>query len=219
MPVLLIVISVLSVLAATERGCPAQSLDPGTRIEFDIPPQPLDGALEAYTSASHQQVLYESALASGRQSTEVRGVYSQEAALRLLLSGTGLDFNYTELQAFTLVPATPNPQVGLKRQIADFNQFLGAVQTGVMAALCRRPETRPGPFAVAIQFRVGNSGRLENLTLLNSTGAAARDAAIAEALALVAFDDAPPADLPQPITMSLRAGPPSGRDECAGTRK
>nr|WP_281414024.1 secretin and TonB N-terminal domain-containing protein [Rhodoblastus sphagnicola] len=162
--------------------------------------------------------MYESTMASGLRSTAVRGAYTYEAALQLLLGGTGLYYHYTDQGAFTLVPAEPWPPSALQSQIAEFSPFLGAVQSGVMAALCRRPETRPGPFAIAMQFRVGVSGRLESLSLLFSAGSGARDSAIAETLAQVALAGAPPEGLPQPITMRLRASPTGGRDECAAVR-
>jgi hypothetical protein len=69
-----------------------------------------------------------------------------------------------------------------------------------------------------MQFWIGSSGRLENPGLLNSTGTVSRDTAITDVLTHVAFGEAPPAGLPQPVTMVLRAGPPSGEDECVGMR-
>jgi hypothetical protein len=213
MSVLLIVALVLMV---TEDAVHAQSSGRQAGIDFNIPSQPLEAALDAYGAASRWQVLYETALTSGRRSTEVKGVYTQEAALRLLLSGTGLDFAYTEERSFTLAPARPQAQARQTARITEFSRFLGGVQTAVMAALCRRPETRPGTFRLAMQFWIGGSGAIENPGLLNSTGMAERDAAIADALTRVAFGEAPPAGMPQPVTMVLRAGPPSGKDECAG---
>ncbi|MDR3493351.1 MAG: STN domain-containing protein [Ancalomicrobiaceae bacterium] len=214
---------VVSALIAGCGGCQVAVAEPPQpqpqqSVNFDIPAQSLESALERYAGASHLQVLYESATASGLRSTAVRGIYTYEAALRLLLNGTGLDYNYTEERAFTLVPADPRPEVVLQRRIAAFGPFLGNVQAGVMAALCHRPETRPGSFAVAMQFRVGPSGKLEAPSLLSSTGSIVRDAAIAETLAQVALAEVPPEGLPQPITMRLRASPPGGRDECAATR-
>jgi len=190
----------------------AQSIAPGTTSRFNIPSQPLDAGLAAFGSASHMQVLYETALASGRRSTEVDGVYTQEDALRLLLSGTGLDFEYTEERAFTVVP-TKAPTA---RPVTDFFPFLGKVQAGVLAALCRQAKSRPGKFRTAMQFWIGTSGKIESPTLLSSAGSDERDAAIVEALTHVDLNKAPPSDMPQPITMVLTAS--NGEDECAGVR-
>lgn len=206
-------------LVASEGAAWPQASAPAAELQFNIPSQPLESALEAFGAVSRLQVLYETALTKGRRSTEVKGTYTQERALRRLLSGTGLDFDYTEERAFTLVPAQPRSPAAQARSIANFNQYLGTVQAGVMAALCGRAETRPGAFSLAMQFWIGDSGRIENPNLLKSTGAASRDAAIADTLAHVAFSAAPPPSMPQPVTMVLRAGPPSGDDECGVVKR
>ena len=70
-----------------------------------------------------------------------------------------------------------------------------------------------------MQFWIGSSGRLENPSLLNTTGVASRDAAITDVLVRLAFGQTPPADMPQPITLVLRAGPADGDDECGGVKR
>jgi hypothetical protein len=209
---------VASALMTSGHPARAQSDGSGAEFQFDISSQPLESALEAYAATSRLQVLYETAVTAGRNSSEVTGAYTQEAALRQLLSGTGLDFDYTGERAFTVVPARPR-SVPSAARVADYNLFLGSVQESVLAALCRRPETRPGAFRASMQFWIAGSGRLENPSLLTSTGTASRDAAIKEALARVAFGLAPPASMPQPITMVLNAAAPGGADECAGLRR
>jgi secretin/TonB-like protein len=197
----------------------AQGGGPANKFAFDIPSQPLELALDAYGAASRLQVLYESALTAGRRSAELKGTYTQQAALQQLLSGTGLDFNVTADRAFTLVLVPTRPPLEQSRPIADYSQFLGGVQTGLIAALCRRPETRPGAYRLALQFWIGGSGQIETPHLLSSTGVASRDAAITGMLERMALGQAPPAGMPQPITMVLRAGARGGDDECAGARR
>lgn len=178
--------------------------------KFNIAAQSLETAREDFGVTSRMQVLYETSLTDGRRSTEVQGTFSHEAALRRLLSGTGLDFTYTEERAFTLVYArrvSPRP-------IRDFYSFLGGVQTRIISVLCRHSRTRPGAFRIAMQFRIRPDGRIEKPRLLSSTGAARRDGAIAAVLANLAVGSAPPADMPQPVTMILRPGAPNGTDEC-----
>jgi hypothetical protein len=207
------------ILAVSEGAVLAQASAPPAELPFNIPSQPLEAALEAFGTVSRLQVLYETALTKGRRSTEVKGIYTQERALRRLLSGTGLDFDYTEERAFTLVPVQPRSLAAQAGSVAVFHQYLGAVQAGVMAALCGRAETRPGTFGLAMQFWIGGSGRIENPSLLKSTGAASRDAAIADTLGHIALGAAPPPSMPQPVTIVLRAGPPSGDDECAVVKR
>jgi hypothetical protein len=207
------------ILVASKDAAHPQPKGPDAERLFDIPSQPLESALEAYGASSRLQVLYETALTAGQFSAEVKGMYTQEAALRRLLSGTGLSFEYTEDRSFTLLPPQSRASEGQPRTLADFQSFLGGVQASVLAALCRQPETRPGAFRLAMQFSVGGSGRLENPNLLSTTGMASRDAAIAGVLTRLAFSQTPPPGMPQPITMVLRAGPPDGDDECGGVKR
>ncbi|MDQ8727920.1 STN domain-containing protein [Bradyrhizobium sp. LHD-71] len=198
-------------MVASVHTIQAQAAVDDAAISFDIPAQPLEAALEAFGERSRLQVLYETALTAGRRSSEVKGIFTRSTALRRLLSGTGLEFNYTGELAFTLVPArTTDPT----KSIAAFNRFLGSVQASVLAALCQSPETRPGAFRLAMQFWIGSAGRIENPRLLNSTGVNGRDAAITDALKRVAFGQTAPSEMPQPITMVLKAGPADARDEC-----
>jgi hypothetical protein len=206
-------------LVSTANAAYAQAAERNAVRQFNIPSQPLESALEAFSAASGLQLLYETALTAARHSADVRGTYTQEAALRRLLSGTGLDFTYTEERAFTLVPVRSPAPGGQAQQLAEFNPFLGSIQAGVMAALCRRPETRPGEFRIAMQFWVGGSGKIENPRLLNSTGSSARDAAITDVLTHVALGQVPPAGMPQPVTMVLKAGPASRDDDCGAARR
>jgi hypothetical protein len=206
----------ISTQIASVHAVQAQAPVDNAELPFDIPAQSLETALESFGERTRLQVLYETALTTGRRSSEVKGAFTRTAALRQLLSGTGLEFTYTGEQAFTLVPitialrATPN--------IADYNRFLGGVQAGVLAALCRNPETRPGTFRLAMQFWIGGAGAIEDPRLLSSTGLDRRDAAVIETLKRVAFGQSPPPDMPQPITMVLSARPTDARNECGGVR-
>lgn len=195
--------------AAAEAGPHAMS--------FDIPSQPLEAALDAYGAASHIQILYEAALAAGRQSTAVSGVYTPDEALRRLLSRTGLDFDVTEERAVTLVPARAALLVpgagGTAPGVAGFGHFLGGVQAGILAALCEQPRLRPGAYRVALQLRIGSSGAVQQPILLSSTGVPARDAAILDSLAHLSFSEGPPANMPQPVTLVMT---PGGQGETCG---
>lgn len=206
----------LGTLAFARAGAAATDV-PAAPVAFDIPAQPLEAALDAYGAASRVQVLYETKLTAGRRSSALAGRYAPEAALRLLLSGSGLDFDYTEDRSVTLVPARAvPPPVRQARSVADFGHFLGGVQAGILAALCRRPELRPGHFRMAMQLRIGPSGAVEHPLLLSSTGNSVRDAAVIDILARLSFTEGPPADMPQPVTLVLSPDPSGGAEDCAG---
>jgi hypothetical protein len=205
---------VLAALMALPPESYAGSADPDPEIAFDIPSLSLESALAAFGAKSGYQVLYETALTVGRRSHEVKGVYTPDTALRQLLSGTGLGFDYIEDHAFTLLEAPLEPA----RNVMDFREYLGVVQSGLMAALCQRPETQPGVYNVAMQFSIGRSGRIENPHLLGSTGAETRDSAIMAALSRLTVSRDPPTGMPQPVTMVLKSDERGAR-ECQEGRR
>jgi hypothetical protein len=102
-----------SALITSQDAVQAQARGDDTELSFDIPAQSLETALEAFGGRSRLQVLYETALTAGRRSNDVNGIFTRSAALRQLLSGTGLAFTYTEDRAFTLVPIRTAAQLGL----------------------------------------------------------------------------------------------------------
>lgn len=193
-------------------------------MSFDIPSQSLEKALDIFGAASRTQVFYEAVLAAGRRSNEVKGTYAPDAALKLLLAGTGLAFDYTTERTIALVPARTSGPVLAEADghpdLVKFDHFLGGVQAGVMAALCRHADARPGDFKVAVRFWITRSGAITNPVLLASTGKNSRDLAIAGILARLSFNEPPPAQMPQPITMVLTAAVgPRDRDSCADPEK
>jgi hypothetical protein len=206
----------IAALVVTAGAVQAQNPADEAELAFDIPAQSLETALEAFGERSRMQVLYETTLTAGRRSSAVKGMFTRGAALQQLLSGTGLELSYTGERAFTLTPIRTAARSNLI--IANYNRFLGTVQAAVLSALCQNPETKPGAFRLAMQFWIATSGRIENPHLLSSTGANRRDAAITNILQRLAFGQAPPSDMPQPITIVLKAGPEDGRDECENTR-
>ena len=74
---------------------------------FNIPAQALDAALFNYSQQSGLQVVFPSQLAAGKHSSPLQGEHPREAALEILLRGTGLAFRYSDPQ--TLVLYRPEP--------------------------------------------------------------------------------------------------------------
>ena len=72
-------------------------------VAFNIPAQSLASALNAYSITTLYEVVYNGQLAVGRQSAAVKGNFTPEAALQLLLEGTGLLPHYMAADAFVLV--------------------------------------------------------------------------------------------------------------------
>ncbi|WP_205172927.1 TonB C-terminal domain-containing protein, partial [Burkholderia sp. LMG 13014] len=71
-------------------------------------------------------------------------------------------------------------------------------------ALCAQPGAVPGSYRLVAQVRIDNRGAVVAVNMVASSGSAARDAAVMRALRAMKLDDAPPADLPQPVTILLR---------------
>lgn len=188
---------------------------------FDIVPQPLEAALDVFSSTSNVQVLYETSLTSGRHSANVQGVFTPEAALKAMLAGSGLIAWHTTQDSFSLVPRQNVASLGDNApgrsppEIARYGHFLGVVQAGLLDALCRNAQTRPGQYKVAIRFTVGSSGEVLLTSLVSSTGDRKRDAQIVAAVERLTVSEAPPSQLPQPITMVIAPRPPDLTGDCA----
>jgi Secretin and TonB N terminus short domain. len=69
---------------------------------FEIPAQPLDSALAAFSAVTRVQVLVPGEFTQGLRSPGVSGSYSQEQALSRLLQGTGLSASYIDGDSVTL---------------------------------------------------------------------------------------------------------------------
>lgn len=189
---------------------PVGAQEPVLRLfDFDIPAQPLQSALEHYSNVTGSSVVYRAALAVGRRSTAVKGIYTPEAALRMLIEGTGLVAEYTAANAFILQPDARQARGGSVGRRADpprgafYRSYYGVVQAGVRDALCRHAVTRAGGYRAAVSFEVSPMGRVEGARVLDSTGDAGKDEAIARALDEIVLDKAPPRDLEQPFVMLI----------------
>ncbi|CAI3810880.1 hypothetical protein GLGCALEP_06236 [Pseudomonas sp. MM221] len=69
---------------------------------FEIPAQPLDSALAAFSAVTRIQVLVPGEFTQGLRSSGVNGSYPQDQALGRLLQGTGLSASYIDGDSVTL---------------------------------------------------------------------------------------------------------------------
>lgn len=184
-------------------------------IPFDIAAQPLDAALAAYTQATGMAVLVTSRLTAGRQASAVRGRLAPREALRLLLTGTGLQARYTSASAFTLVESAasaPAPRAPAPAPSA-VTRYAGVLQNTVTRALCQWTGAQFGRYRASLQLWIGRNGVVRQARVLSGTGDARRDEALAGVLSGLIMDTPPPADLPQPVTIVL-APRPDPRADC-----
>jgi iron complex outermembrane receptor protein len=70
--------------------CGTQARAQAQIYTFDIPQQSLAASLRDYANASGQQIIFTSDLVAGKGAPSLRGRYSTDEALSILLSGTGL---------------------------------------------------------------------------------------------------------------------------------
>jgi hypothetical protein len=221
-PLLQSCVATFSILCATTAIAPAaaQTLiqphgtsEPGGRIEFDIPAQPLASALSAYGAATRIPLFVDTELTEGRRSAALKGVFSAEGALKNLLAGTGLEARAIGDQGFTLV-SPPSARTGSEARgpgamsptILRFNNYSAAIQNAMRAALCHHEETRPGSYRVLVRLWIGASGAVTGTELMTSTGNSARDVLLSDAFQGLVVGTPPPADLPQPVTLLVTSG-------------
>ena len=182
----------------------------GKQVQFDIPAQPLRDALFAYTKATGFGILLDDDMTSGRRSTSVRASLTPEQALKTLLTGTGLDYQYIATAAFTLIPAPSVPERDSSRDEGYFR----TIQSVVKSTLCSRSLTLPGGYRVVIQLWINLSGVVLRSALLSSTGSADRDRMLSRILDGLPLGAAPPAGLPQPVTLIILPRAPDVTQDC-----
>ena len=77
--------------------------------EFDIPAQPLPDALKVFSQQSGLQFMFLTETIQNRQSTPVAGELPAVDALRRMLKGTGLEFEFTSEDTVTIKSRLGNP--------------------------------------------------------------------------------------------------------------
>ena len=133
-------LSSTSAVLAQEPPLEAQASRTAT---FDIPSQPLAQALTAFGRQSGMQIAVDTAAVAGKTSGSVSGTMTAEQALRQLLAGSGLTYQFTSANAVTVAGAAPG--AGLERRAARSRARAGRRTAGAgrdrqpAAALRRRP--------------------------------------------------------------------------------
>ena len=187
--------------AADRRSTAA---DPTKPMPFDLPAQPLASALESYSVSSGWQVLYNSRLAAGRQSSAVKGEITPGVALRMLLAGTGLMPQYRAVDGAILIP---DPMATLApNEIADevdpsLKGYYGLIQTKLERAFCASAAIRAEGYRIALGFWIGPSGTVTRMMLLSSSGRSDIDESFDRAVRSLVIGAAPPAGFAQPVVL------------------
>ncbi|AKQ55030.1 STN domain-containing protein [Bordetella hinzii] len=173
---------------------PAHAGAEGGLIQFDIPAQPLDGALLAYTRATGLSVLVSSRLSQGQYGSAVRGRYTARQALDRLLASTPLQARYVSDSAFTLVAPGPQGQAALKN-------YAGVIQRTLTRALCHSQAEAFGRYRAGLRLWFTPAGAIERAELVSSSGLG--DTALPDRLRGLLMDRPPPPGLEQPVGILL----------------
>lgn len=187
------------------------------RFTFDIPAQPLDMALELFSTVSGRSALFSSALVAGRTASPVSGQYTALEALRRLVDGTGLAVETAStsgVSTFVLVPAardatrTPSDEPDPAVRFADYDAL---VQTEVWQAICADTRTSATRYRALLRFRVAPDGRVVDVRVLSETSETPMARTLVDTLSRVRVSRPPLPDMPQPFAMLIlpasRGGP------------
>ena len=210
---------VLLLLLAGGSAARAQS----PPLLLNLPAQDLEHALQAYSRATGMAVLVDRELTRGRRSFGVRGRFTAQEALAMLLTGSGLMARYARSDAFTLqlpeVSQPPPAHGAAARSAARINNsYATALQQAIETSLCRSPLTRPGSFRALVQVWVNRDGRIEHSRLVSSTGDEQRDEALVRSLGAARVERPAPSSLRQPVTLLLMPDTTGTRMECTAVK-
>jgi hypothetical protein len=177
-----------------------------TPISFDIQAQPLASALDRYGDLTGREVFYDTALAAGRRSSGVQGLFTPEAALQTLLAGTGLSARFLADDSFVLLPTPPppNPQSADRAAPPVVQQrYYALIQASLRDAFCRNSDAQPGRYRVVAVFWIDPSGKVQRYQRLGSAGTSDIDRRIDDTLRGVRLGEPPPPGFAQPVLIMI----------------
>ena len=211
-------LALLLVLLWTQHGHAAP--EPPRLLDLNLPAHHLEESVQAFSRATGMAVRVDRELTHGRRAIGVKGRYTAQQALDVLLTGSGLMARYASSDAFTLqVPRSdPQPEVrGAKARAAAQRlntSYAAALQQAIERSLCRSPLTRPGSFRALVQVWISAHGQIEFSRLVSTTGNAQRDEALVRSLSATRIDRPAPSSLRLPVTLLLMPETTGTRMKC-----
>ncbi len=218
-----LLIACLTMLVSMPAGASEQKQADGNGglVAFDIPAQPLASALETYSAISGTEVFYDAALAAGHRSTPVKGLFSRERGLEVLLRGTGYGPRTTGAGIVSVAPASRDLaqlDMGLRQSFHRYDYYFAALQARLSHALCNSDRAPVRSSEMIFRFWLSKSGEATRADLIASGGDPDEDRALVSAIEGLALNQPPPADLPEPITMAIFPPSAEERAECLVNR-
>jgi hypothetical protein len=205
---------VVAGMIAAAVSAAAQTRPADASIEFNIPSQPLGTALTRYGDATGRDAVYDTSVADGRVSGDVRGTFAPGEALRKLLSGTGLTAEFVAERTFVLLPLPPTQRAAQQTRSPEHRRYYGLIQASLAEALCRSAGTRPGRYRFAAVFWIAPDGVVRRSQRIGSTGSPDADQEIDATLRSVRMNEPPPADFAQPVLMLIVPQGPGAARGC-----
>ena len=134
-------------------GVPLSAFAQAQTFTFAIPAGDLAAALRTFATQSHQQVVFDGALVSGKISASVNGTYTAEDAIGKLLAGTGLDARKGSKGEY-LISAVQRDPIGVAASNPDTKQFpnvrrVFALEEVVVTGTAAETGKFTAPYAVA----------------------------------------------------------------------
>ncbi|CAI3810475.1 Ferripyoverdine receptor [Pseudomonas sp. MM223] len=128
---------------------------------FEIPAQPLDSALAAFSAVTRIQVLVPGEFTQGLRSSGVNGSYPQDQALGRLLQGTGLSASYIDGDSVTLQRRGKDDDSSLQlgaikidsRQLGATTENSGSYTTGALTIGKGEQKLKDIPQSVSVVTR------------------------------------------------------------------
>ena len=115
------------------------------QYDFDMPAQPLTLALKTFGATADQQLIFSERLVNGRTAPALKGAYTPDQALAMLLTGSGLTADKTPGGVVTIRSAS-DPQSG---SAAGDGADSGTVQALIVTAQKREENIQDVPIAMS----------------------------------------------------------------------
>lgn len=223
-----IVVLTVAIIAFMLAGShPVLAQTRGETHRFDIPAQPLAGALAEFATVSGVDIAYRQSLATDGRSSPVHGEYPAPVALQMLLRGTGLAARFTGPRAVIIfapgavdavaprrgASAAPSLRLDMaevrapvmvgKPDRSGHYRYAVAVQSEIRELLRTDGAYEGRAFRLEIRILVDKGGVIRDVSIRRASGEPARDRHVVAALTGRVLSSPPPRDLAEPLTFEV----------------
>lgn len=202
----------------------AQDSEQNAEQHYDIPAQPISAALAAFANQTHVNIAFRPQVTGSIRSHAIRGRYTPQMALTLLLAGTGLGTVFTGPRSAIVyaLDAPPPPErpidengfplitldtaevratriIGTRPPAMSSLDYAHRAQARIRAILAANLEYERSPYRARIGITIDKSGRIADVLVTRSEAKVEHDAQVRAMLLGLNMEDAPPDTMVQPI--------------------